>query len=209
MTGRPLPRLHAITDAGVLARADLGVRAAALAAAGPALALHARDRAASTRALAGVAARFVALARPAEAAVVVNGRPDVAVAVGAHGVQLAAGDLAPADARRVLPRGWIGRSVHSAEEGAAARTEGADFLMAGPVYPTPTHPGHPGAGVELIRACAAIGLPVIAIGGVTAERVPELLAAGAYGVAAIRALWAGEDPARAAMEILELLAGSR
>jgi len=209
VTGRPLPRLHAITDADVLARADLGVRAAALAAAGPALALHARDRAASTRALAGVAARFVALARPAEAAVVVSGRPDVAAAVSAHGVQLGAGDLAPADARRVLPRGWIGRSVHSAEEGAAARTEGADFLMAGPVYPTPTHPGHPGAGVELIRACAAIGLPVIAIGGVTAERVPELVAAGAYGVAAIRALWAGEDPARAAMEILELLAGSR
>jgi thiamine-phosphate pyrophosphorylase len=80
--------------------------------------------------------------------------------------------------------------------------------MAGPVYPTPTHPDHPGAGVELIRACAAIGLPVIAIGGVTAERVPELVAAGAYGVAAIRALWGGEDPARAAMEMLELLANS-
>ena len=58
---------------------------------------------------------------------------------------------------------------------------------------------------RLIRACAAIGLPVIAIGGVTAERVPELVAAGAYGVAAIRALWGGEDPARAAMEMLELL----
>ena len=209
MTGRPLPRLHAITDAGVLAHADLGIRAAALAAAGPALALHARDRTATTRHLAAVAARFVALARPAEAAVLVSGRPDVAAAVGAQGVQLAATDLTPADARRVMPRGWIGRSVHSAEEAAAARGEGADFLIVGPIYPTPTHPGSPGSGPGLIRACAAVGLPVIAIGGVTAERIPELVAAGAYGVAAIRALWDGQDPARAATEILELLAVSR
>jgi thiamine-phosphate pyrophosphorylase len=209
VTARPLPRLHAITDASVLARSDLGVRAAALAASGPAVALHARDRVATTRVLAAVAARFVALARPAEAAVLVGGRPDVAAAVGAQGVQLAGTDLAPADARRVLTRGWIGRSVHSEEEAAAARGEGADFLLVGPIYPTPTHPNHPGSGPGLIRACAALGLPVIAIGGVTRERVPELVAAGAYGVAAIRALWDSEDPARAAMEALEVLGGSR
>lgn len=205
MTGRPLPRLHAITDAAVLARPDLGVRAAALAAAGPALALHARDRTATTRALAAVAARFVAHARPAEAAVVVSGRPDVAAAVGAQGVQLGADDLAPPDARRVFPRGWIGRSVHTPDEAVEASAEGADFLIAGPVYPTPTHPDRPGAGLGLIRGCAALGLPVIAIGGVTAERVAELVGAGAYGVAAIRALWEAEDAAKAAVEILEAL----
>jgi thiamine-phosphate pyrophosphorylase len=209
MTGRPLPRIHAITDAAVLARTDLGIRAAALAAAGPALARHARDRSASTRSLAAVAARFVALARPAEAPVIVNGHPDIAAAVGAHGVQLGAGDLAPAEARRVLPRGWIGRSVHSAEEAGAAKAEGADFLLVGPIYATPTHPARPGAGPGLVRACAAHGLPVVAIGGVTRERVPELLEAGAYGVAAIRALWEGQDVARAAVEMLEeLLANS-
>jgi thiamine-phosphate diphosphorylase len=205
VTGRPLPRVHAITDASVLARGDLGVRAAALAAAGPPVALHARDRTASARALSAVAARFVALARPAEAAVIVSGHPDIAAAVGAHGVQLAAGDLAPSDARRVLRRGWIGRSVHSAEEAGAAKVEGADFVLAGPIYPTPTHPSRPGAGPALVRACAAHGLPVIAIGGVTRERVPELIEAGAYGVAAIRALWDGRDVAQAAMEFLELL----
>lgn len=205
MTSRPLPRLHAITDAAVLARPDLGIRAAALAAAGSVLALHARDRTATTRVLSGVAARFIAHARPAEAAVVVSGRPDVAAAVGAQGVQLAADDLAPADARRVLPRGWIGRSVHTPGEAAAARAEGADFLVAGPVYPTPTHPDHPGAGLDLVRRCVATGLPVIAIGGVTAARVPELMAAGAYGVAAIRALWDAEDSAKAAMEMLEAM----
>jgi thiamine-phosphate pyrophosphorylase len=198
---RPLPRLHAVSDAGVLALDDLGVRAAALAAAGSAVALHARDRTATTRVLASVAERFAALARPPEAAVFVSGRPDVAVAVGAHGVQLSATDLAPRDARLVFPRGWIGRSVHSVEEAAAAKTEGADYLMVGAIYRTPTHPGQP-AGLPLLDACVAIGLPVIAIGGVTAERVPELIAAGAYGVAAIRALWHAADPAKAALEFL-------
>src|SRR6185503_20574088 len=85
---RPLPRIHAISDAEVLALDDLGVRAAALAAGGSAVALHARDRAATTRVLIAAAERFVALARPPEAAVFVNGRPDVAAALGAHGVQL-------------------------------------------------------------------------------------------------------------------------
>lgn len=199
---RPLPRLHAITDADVLALDDLGVRAAALAAGGPAVALHVRDRSAPTATLAAMATRFVALARPPEAAVFVNGRPDLAAAVEAQGVQLGGFDLAPADARRVFPRGWVGRSVHSTGEAAAAKAEGADYLVVGAVYATPLHPGE-AAGLELVERCAALGLPVIAIGGVTAERIPELTAAGAYGVAAIRALWYAPDPAKAVVEFLD------
>src|SRR6476469_9870089 len=163
---RPLPRLHAVTDAAVLAADDFGVRAAAIAAAGPAVALHARDHAAGGAALARAAARLLALARPPEAAVFVNGHPDIAAAIHAHGVQLAAGDLATADARRVFPGGWIGRSVHGAEEAARAVAEGADFLLVGSIYPTSSHPGRPGAGLELVRAAAALGRPVIAIGGI-------------------------------------------
>lgn len=197
MSGRrPLPRVHAITDAAVLGLPDLGVRAAALASGGSAVALHARDRGASVTTIAAVAARFMALAQPPEAAVFVSGRPDVAAAVRAHGVQLGATDLAPADARRLLPHGWIGRSVHGLDEARAAADEGADYLVAGPVYPTPTHPGHPGSGPALISACAAIGPPVIAIGGITDDRTGELREAGAYGVAAIRGLWLSDDPAR-------------
>src|SRR5690606_19631387 len=138
---RPLPRLHAVTDARVAALPDLGVRAAAIAAAGPAVALHARDRTQGGDALARLTRRFVALARPPEAAVLVGGRPDVAAALGADGVQLAAGDLAPADARRVLPHGWLGRSVHSEEEGRIAVGEGADFLLAGTIFESASHPG--------------------------------------------------------------------
>lgn len=199
---RPLPRLHAITDGATLALADFGVRAAAIASAGSAVALHARDRSASAAALAAAATRLVALAGPAEAAVIVSGRPDVAAAVGAHGVQLASDDLSPADAHRVLPQGWIGRSVHTEAEAEAAALEGADYLVAGAVYATSSHPGIAGGGPALIRAAAEFGLPVIAIGGVTPQRAPELRAAGAYGVAAISALWRADDPAEAALALL-------
>ena len=209
---RPLPRVHAITDSAVLRLADLGVRAAALASGGSAVALHARgsgrgsDRGASVNALAAVAARFIALAHPPEAAVFVGARPDVAAAVRAHGVQLGATDLAPSDARRLLPHGWIGRSVHSRDEARAAADESADYLVAGPVYPTPTHPGHPGSGPGLIAACAAFGLPVIAIGGITEDRLEEVREAGAWGVAAIRGLWLSDDPARTVALWLQALA---
>jgi thiamine-phosphate pyrophosphorylase len=191
-----------VTDRVVIAAEDFGVRAAAIAAAGPAVALHARDHAAGGAALARTAARLLALARPPEAAVFVNGRPDVAAAVGAHGVQLASGDLTPGDARTLLPRGWIGCSIHSPAEAEAAVRAGADYLLLGNVYPTASHPGRPGLGLESVRTVAGLGRPVIAIGGVDAARVAELRAAGAYGVAAIGALWRAEDPAAAALALL-------
>jgi thiamine-phosphate diphosphorylase len=199
---RPLPRLHAFTDASVLGAVDFGVRAAAIASAGPAVALHARDRGGSVGKLVAAAARLALLARPPEAGVFVNGRPDVAAAVNAQGVQLGAGDLTPGDARRVLLRGWVGCSVHSLEEARRAADEGADYIVAGNIYPTPTHPDRVGAGPAFVRELADLGLPVIAIGGVTPDRVPELKAAGAYGVAAIRALWNAGDPAAAALAFL-------
>jgi len=198
---RPLPRVHAFTDHAILSAPDFGIRAAAIAAAGAAVALHARDRGGPGARLAASTLRILALARPPEAAVFVSGRPDIAAASGAHGVQLGAGDLTPADARRVLLHGWIGRSVHSADEARAAVKEGADFLVVGSIYETPSHPGV-AAGTGLLREAAGLGRPVIAIGGITPERVPELKAAGAYGVAAIRALWQADDPAAATLSML-------
>jgi thiamine-phosphate pyrophosphorylase len=199
---RPLPRLHAITDSAVLALDDFGIRAAALAAAGPAVALHARDRSATAARLTRVAERTLALVRPPEAALFVNGRPDLAAALGAHGLQLGRQDLTPVDARRMFTQGWIGASVHSLAEATEAIGEGADYLLVGPIYPTPSHPGWPGHGTGLVRQMVRLGLPVIAIGGVTAERVAELKAAGAYGVAAISATWLAHDPAAAALALL-------
>lgn len=199
---RPLPRLHAVTDAAILAAPDFGIRAAAIAAAGSAVALHARDRTPSGAALTRAAQRLLALARPPEAAVFVNGRPDVAAAVGAHGVQLGSSDLPAGDARAVFPQGWVGRSVHTVAEAASAIGEGADYLTVGNIYRTPTHPDRPGAGLGLIREVVAMGRPVIAIGGIDLDRVQEVHGAGAYGVAAIRALWGAPDPAAAALALL-------
>ena len=199
---RPLPRLHAVTDASVIAASDFPARAAAIAAAGSAVALHARDRSAGGAALARVALRLMALAQPPEASVFVNARADVAQATGAHGVQLGSSDLRPAEARIVFPGGWIGRSVHSAEEAEQAAAEGASFLMVGSVYPTASHPGRPARGLALLRDSARLGLPVIAIGGIDAGRAAEVRDQGAWGVAAITALWRAADPAAAAMALL-------
>lgn len=197
-----MPRVHAFTDSALLAAPELGIRAAAIAAGGPAVALHARARDATGAVLAAGALRLTALARPPEAAVFVSGRPDIAAAVGANGVQLAQNDLTPADARRVLRHGWIGRSVHSPEEAEVAVAEGADFLVVGSIYETASHPGQPAAGLRLVREAARLSRPVIAIGGITPERAVEVKDAGAYGVAAIRALWLAPDPAAATLAML-------
>ncbi|MFI5234832.1 MAG: thiamine phosphate synthase [Gemmatimonadales bacterium] len=199
---RPLPRLHAVTDTAVLALPDLGARAAAIAALGSAVALHARDRTASARTLAEATERFLALARPPEAAVFVNARADLAAAASTQGLQLGTEDLSVADARSIFPRGWIGRSAHSPAEAEAAIAEGADYLMVGSVFATGSHPGQAAAGIELVRFAATLGHPVIAIGGITIERVAELKAAGAWGIAAITALWHADDPAAAARALL-------
>jgi thiamine-phosphate pyrophosphorylase len=199
---RPLARVHAFTDTALLTAPELGIRAAAIAAGGSAVALHARARDASGAVLASGAQRLLALARPPEAGVFVNGRPDIAAALGANGVQLAKDDLSPADARRVLRQGWIGRSVHSFEEAQMAVNQGADFLVVGSIYETVSHPGQPAVGLGLVSAAAGLGRPVIAIGGITPERAHAVRDAGAYGVAAISALWLASDPAASTLAML-------
>lgn len=200
---RPLPRLHAITNGEVLALDDLGIRAAAIAAAGAAVALHARHVGADGEALFRLAERFSALASPPEACVFVNGRADIARVVGAAGVHLGQRHVSPGDARRLCPNAWIGCSVHSGEEIEAARAEGADYLVAGPIYATASHPHTTATGLGLLEQAARTGLPVIAIGGVDAANVAVLRAAGAWGVAAVTALWHANDSAAAALALLD------
>lgn len=199
---RPLPRVHAFTDAVIAGGSEFGIRAAAIAAAGPAVALHARARGESGAMLTALALRLVALARPPEAAVFVSARSDLAAAVGAAGIQLARDDLSPNDARRIFRDGWIGQSVHSRDEAEKAVRERSDFLVVGNIFETETHPGRPAAGLDLVRATSGLGVPVIAIGGITPGRAAEVHAAGAYGVAAIRALWSAPDPAAATLALL-------
>jgi thiamine-phosphate pyrophosphorylase len=201
----PLPRVHAVTDERVARRADLDRAAADLAAGGgAALAFHARGRALSGAAHYDLAARLAACP---PARLFVNDRLDVALATHAAGVQLGRGGLTPADARRLDREWWIGVSVHDLSEAEAARTAGADYLLAGTVFPTASHPERAPLGVSGLAAIAALGLPVVAIGGITPARVAAVRAAGAYGVAAIRALWDAPEPDVAARQMLEGLTG--
>jgi len=137
------------------------------------------------------------------ALLLVNGPLEVAVAVEADGVHLPEGVPMP-----LRPRGGllVGRSVHSAEAARRAEAEGADYVVAGPVYETRSHPGVRPAGCGLIEEIAlAVRVPVLAIGGIKTERVEEVVRAGASGVAVISAVLAQPDPRAAALELRRAL----
>lgn len=148
------------------------------------------------------------LCRTHGAVFLINDRVDVAIAAGSHGVHLGEQGLPPAVARRLLPPGaLVGVSVHSVEAARAAAAAGADYLMFGNVYPTASHPGKPGAGVDaLAQVVAAVDRPVLAVGGITPANVLEVLATGCAGVAVISAILQAPDPARAAAAFRERMA---
>jgi thiamine-phosphate pyrophosphorylase len=118
--------------------------------------------------------------------VLISSRCDVALASGAAGVNLPESDIAAAGARTLLGSRLVGRSVHSIVAAQQAEREGADFVIFGPVWESPSHPGSPPAGVAALELVArSVRIPVLAIGGVTEERIAECHAAGAAGYAAI------------------------
>ena len=137
------------------------------------------------------------------ALLLVNERVDVAAALPAAGVQLGEDALPLAAARRQLgPDALIGRSVHSRAGAKAAIAAGADFLVAGAMYASRSHPGEPPAGPELLRQIAAAApAPIIGIGGITAANVGPVMQAGAAGVAVITGILAAPDPERAAAQL--------
>jgi thiamine-phosphate pyrophosphorylase len=162
----------------VVSNASAGLRAAPRA-----TILQLRAPGLSTQALEREANELVA---SAPVPVVVSSRCDVALASGAAGVNLPEGDIAIADARTLLGQRLVGRSVHSIVGAQQAEQEGADFVIFGPVWQSASHPGTPPAGLAALEQVArSVQIPVLAIGGVTAERIAECHAAGAAGYAAI------------------------
>ena len=193
--------MHAITDEQIARRADVGDVAWELSiGAGHELGFHARGRTLTGLEHYELAMR---LSKCAPDRLFVNDRLDVALAVPSAGVQLGRGSLTVSAARELEHRWWIGRSVHSLAEAQTAKAEGADYLVVGPVYATASHPDQPPLGLEPVRQIVALELPVIAIGGITPERVRALRAVGVSGVAAIRAFWDAAEPAVAARSMLE------
>lgn len=146
-----------------------------------------RERDLEGAALFAIAQDCVAAAAGSRTRIVVNDRVDIALAARAHGVHLRTDSLPPAVVRRLAPRGFlIGRSVHDPDE-AALLGRDVDYLVAGTVWRTPSKAeNHPLLGVEgLARVVQSAHVPVLAIGGVSIERLPQVAAARAAGVAAI------------------------
>jgi thiamine-phosphate pyrophosphorylase len=119
--------------------------------------------------------------------VVVSSRCDIALAAGAAGVNLPERDMLVRDARSLLGQRLIGRSVHSTQGAVQAERDGADFVIFGPVWASESHADSSPVGVSALAEVAhAVRIPVLAIGGITEERIAECHAAGAAGYAAIR-----------------------
>lgn len=166
--------------------------------------LEAREELAALETLAAAARRHGAL-------LAVNDRADIARAAGADVLHLGQDDLPLPIAREIVgPDVLIGRSTHDGQQVTAAMTEPVDYFCVGPCWPTPTKPGRDAPGLELLRFAVdqRADKPWFAIGGIDAERLPQVLAAGAGRVAVVRAITAAQDPQAAATELLAALTGA-
>ena len=206
-----LPRLHVIAGDEELAAPGFRDGLAGLVAVGGRrLAVHLRARGMSAARLYEVAKEAVEVGRTGGTLVVVNDRLDVALAVGADGVHLREDSMGAREVRGVVGEGGrvflVGRSIHAPEQAGALADGGVDYLVLGSVYEPASHPGGRPIGVGAVAAAVAtVDVPVMAIGGVGAGKVPKLLALGAHGVVVKSGVWGAEDPARAVTRYLEVL----
>jgi thiamine-phosphate pyrophosphorylase len=199
-------RLYLVTDRRLVPDLPAAVHEALSAIPPGSAAVQLREKDLAARELLELLRRLVPICRAAGAPLLVNDRADLARLSGADGVHLPSRGLPVAQARALLPPGaLLGVSCHSEAEIASGHREGADFAVFGPVWDSP---GKPARGLAaLASATRAAPLPVFAIGGVTAERAPRIIEAGARGVACIRAVFGAADPAAAARELYMALAG--
>ena len=185
-----LPKLYAITDTQLsnYTHAEIVQRLLA----GGARLIQLRDKEASAKELLDAARECLPLTRAAGAKLIINDRVDVALTADADGVHLGQDDLSVEEAREILEAGKIiGLSTHSLEQFQAGLRTSADYLAVGPIYTTTTK-ANPAAvvGLELLAAARSVtDRPIVAIGGITVERAPEVMAAGADSVAVISALY--------------------
>lgn len=187
---QPLPRLYAITDRDLSNCTHEEIVVQLLA--GGARLIQLRDKEANARALLDAARACQQLTRAAGAMLIINDRVDVALAADADGVHLGQHDLAIEEARELLgPDKIIGISTHSLEQFRQALETSADYIAVGPVFTTTTKENSdPAVGLELVREAHALAdRPLVAIGGITLERAPEVMLAGADSIAVISALY--------------------
>ena len=201
----PIGRLHVVTDTRP-GRDALAVATAAIEAGAPVVQVRGKEL--TDRELYDLTCRVLDVCAAHDAMCLVDDRLHVALGAGAHGAHIGEHDLPVAVARQVLgPDLILGATARDPETGRDDAAAGATYLGVGPAYATTTKIGLPAAlgpaGVG--RVAQAVDIPVIAIAGVTAERVPELLDAGAWGVAVIGAISDADDPRLATEQFLRAL----
>jgi len=196
-----IPKLHIVTDDEILSREGFISRAArVLESGGGDVALHLRGPRTTGRVLYSLARALKDTAHASGSTFLANDRVDLALALDLSGVHLGQRSLPPDMARGILgPHRLLGLSVHGAGEAREGLDGAVDFLLAGTIFPSASHPeevpeGAPG-GVARIREIQGVThLPLLAIGGITPGKVGEVLAAGAHGVAVRGGIWDAEDP---------------
>ncbi len=201
-----LPRLYVILDAALLTVPEAEC-AQELATAGVRL-LQYRNKGASARELFESSKKLASLLSLQGVSFVVNDRPDVAALTGANGVHVGQQDLGVEETRRVVgTEKLVGVSTHNLEEFQNAAASSADYIAVGPIFATGTKSNtDPAVGTEFIRKVRLLtDKPIVAIGGVTLQRAPEIIGAGADSVAVISDILGAPEPAARARQYIDLL----
>ncbi len=192
-----IPKLHVVTDDEILSRRDFLFKAREVLETGrEEIVLHLRGPRTSGRELFSLASSLLPLAQATGSLLLANDRVDLALALGLPGAHLGQRSLSPDVARELLgAQRILGLSVHGAQEAGPWDEDDLDFLIVGNVFATSSHSGRAPGGMGRIREVDEVTrLPLVAIGGVSPRRVAEVLAAGAFGVAARGGIWDAEDP---------------
>lgn len=203
----PIGKLHVITDMTIQDRFS-HIELAMMALGGGADTIQFREKWLGSRAVLETGELICRLCRETGATFIVNDRVDIAMALDADGVHLGQRDFPVAEARRLLgPSKLIGGSASTPDEASRVESEGADYVGFGHVYPTSSKskPGEPKGPDAVREVCAAVTIPVIAIGGIDASNLEPVIEGGAWGVAVIGAVCGAKDPRAATTELATML----
>ena len=203
-----VPPVHIVSDRRMAPDLARAVRSALSRMPPGSVAVHLREKDLGGRDLLELARALRAVCTEAGQLLLVNDRADVALAAGADGVHLPSAGLPTADARALLgPGRLVGVSCHGVDDVRRAHDAGASYATFGPVFDTPSKRAYgPPVGLAALREAVPLGLPLVALGGVDVANAPDATAAGAHGVAVIRAWLEARDPAAA---VAALLAAAR
>ena len=184
-------RLLLITDQSLFKDQKYFLTAAEAALMGGVKALQLREKDLPDSELIRLGVQLRKLTSNYRAKLIINSRADIAKKIGADGVHLTEGSVSINEIKTSFPSLILGVSTHSLEGAHLAQTQGADYITFSPIYETPSKVSFgPPQGLDSLRQVTqAVSLPVLALGGITLDRVPECLGQGAFGVALISDIW--------------------